>query len=168
MTDFNEAFPATPQTEQQEKIEFESALDQYDTRLNQAYGKALEQIQGDTRAIKFGAKDIPDSAREERLKQLNAKLEEYTLRLRTQWDEKAYHSPEINNLSVSGRYKRDTLRLILEHGEVNTWALGKAYEDADATFNYRKFESACLVIHLYMLDGNANFLGGTGLPKVNA
>ena len=136
---------------------FDHLIAAHDTGLNHGYEEALKQPQ-EKEAVILSLEDIPEEVREKRIKQLGLKLEEYTQRLREEWNIHDW----LDNLTT---YKRDVLRLLLAKSEINTWALSLAYVALYDNIS-SEFLTACAVIHDYLETGGAEAKGGTGLPQI--
>ena len=142
---------------------FEAAKKWRDNRLDTAYDEALKDSET-TEAMKsliIKLTAIPEGERKPRLKKLKSKLEEYTARLKGEWEDSEYFP--FDSLNPSTRYKRDILRLVLKMGTLNTWALLIAIGETDYSIDLPRFGNACDVIEDYITTGGKKLRGGTGL-----
>lgn len=131
----------------------------YDECLDKYYAEALAQTT-EPEAITISLDTIPEGQRDALTQALKAKLQEYDRRLRDEILENPYRAPET--LDSHERYKRACLRLLLKDGMVNTMALSRTFGKLEGGVD-DLFNSACAVIHDYVLTGGRRVSGGTGL-----
>ncbi len=151
------------QTREMPIDEFGENLRRYDERLDRVYDEWLadEELK-DRGARTISMAEVPEEEEELRSGKLSRKLLAYEDRLR----EANTNFPFLSNaptVIVDSMYKRDVLRLLLERGEVNTWALCNAYADIQGKVIPKFFKRACGVIHEYVRTGGQNVRGGEGL-----
>lgn len=126
----------------------------HDREVDNLYEEKLTQTrEEEARVIRLN--QIPPDERENRTKQLEAKLQSLTTKLQNEIrDGRAF-----SDLSgfLHSLYMRDVLRLVLKHGEVNTWAYSRAVsEKLNASLTPEIFDSACLVVEDYVTTGGQN------------
>ncbi|NQS89573.1 hypothetical protein HQ584_07290 [Patescibacteria group bacterium] len=126
-----------------------------------------EEQKKDKGAMVISLDEIPDQDEEDRLTQLSAKLGRYTRSLRRKESEFAkrgrLHPRATTQMLISAIYKRDTLRLLLERGEVNTFVLFDTYREMKGRVVLKEFGDACGAIHNYVKTGGEEVVNG-GLP----
>lgn len=141
--------------------EFLSFLHDADIELEDKYREELER--SEAKAEKppiLSLTEIPEEEKLDRVYGLRAKLGEYDARSKKIWDTEKYRAPEV---IFTQSYNRDVLRMLLEKGEINTWAMSRALEKRNYTFDPRAYNNAVAVIADYVKTGGKNTSKG-GLP----
>ena len=131
----------------------------YDRRFAIIYDLMLvkESLRDGSIVIKIS--DIDESQEEERLILLENKLNEYTERFERRL-ERFFYDQENEKLirsMASSNYKRVGVKILLERGELNTWALSNALSVIDGgAVLMKEFDNAMGVIHDYVKTGGQN------------
>lgn len=136
-----------------------SAIEAHDKKLDALYKDKLdEEGRLNRESVVISLAEIPQDDKEERLRSLERKLEEYTQRY------KNYLMAFDMDGAVQTMYSRDILRILLRQGEINTWAYSNAIaEQYNMVITREYFNNAASVVHDYIRTGGSNVRGG-GLP----
>jgi len=147
----------SPEEEPQENIGIAS----YDKKLNLKYDDKLLMEAQREGSIIISLNEIPEEREEETMRFLDNKLVEYTKRFLTrleQFAEEPSLETAIHMMSTS--YKRAALKILLERGELNTWAFSNSVDELDGSMMPKAFENAMGVIHDYIKTGGQHVKQG--------
>lgn len=130
---------------------FEGGINAYDKRLDAVYDEKLKIEAQREGSIVIKLSEIPEDREEETLRFLDNKLMDYTERFERRLERfPTEMSVEAVVSMTSAHYKRTALRILLERGEVNTWALSNSLNSVDGSVIPHTFENALGVIHDYV------------------